>query len=213
MGARCAMSGSAQSVELRQPIRATASYSSGVSGTAILSCLSDPDHKPAAEPVPLELYQQLRGMAHRLMQGETVQHTLQTTALVHEAWIRLMRTDPALVESPRRVLAAAGDAMRNALIDHARGRDRQKRGGDRRRDWVDLRDLPSLLEAHPDQIVALDEAFERLQKEDPLASEVVRLRFHLGMDVESTAQVLDVSSRTVKRRWAFARTWLYHELG
>lgn len=146
------------------------------------------------------------------MRGEAVGHTLQTTALVHEAYVRLVRSDETLAASPARLLAAAGDAMRNALIDHARGRMRLKRGGDRRRELVELSDLPRFLDADPDQIVALEEAVGALFREDDLAARVVQLRFHLGLGVDETAKALGVSSRTVKRRWAFARAWLYRQL-
>ncbi len=162
--------------------------------------------------VPLDLYQQLRGAAHQLMRGEATEHTLQTTALVHEAYLRLIRSDESLAESPARLLAAAGIAMRNALVDHARSRLRVKRGGDRERDLIELSDVPSFLAADPEQIVALEDALDALAIEDELAARVVHLRFHLGLGVEETAQALDISPRTVKRRWAFARTWLFREL-
>lgn len=126
--------------------------------------------------------------------------------------MRLIRSDATLADSPARLLAAAGEAMRNALIDHARGRLRLKRGGDRQRELVELADLPSFLDADPAQIVALEDAMAALAREDELAAQVVELRFHLGLGVEETAKALDTSPRTVKRRWAFARTWLFREL-
>lgn len=168
---------------------------------------------PAGSEVPLDLYERLRDVARKLMRDEAVGHTLQTTALVHEAYVRLIASDPSLTDSPARLLAAAGTAMRNALIDHARGRLRQKRGGDRERQLVELSDVPSFLDADPEQIVALDDAFEALAREDELAARVVNLRFHLGLGVEEVAQALEISPRTVKRRWAFARAWLFRELG
>lgn len=167
---------------------------------------------PDGAEVPLDLYQRLRDVAHRLMRGEAVGHTLQTTALVHEAYMRMVQSDPTLVDAPVRLLAVASTAMRNALADHARGRLRQKRGGDRKRALIELSDLPSFLDADPQQIVALEDALDALEREDELAARVVHLRFHLGLGVEETARALETSPRTVKRRWAFARTWLFREL-
>lgn len=175
-------------------------------------------HTPPPAPrgdrgeIPLDLYRRLRDLAHRLMRGEAVGHTLQTTALVHDAYMNLVASDATLEENPPRLLAAAGTAMRRALIDHARGRNREKRGGVKRRELVELSDLPSLIAAPSDQILELEEALENLAREDAKAAEIVNLRFHLGLDVDSTARVLDMSPRTVKRRWAFARSWLYREL-
>ncbi len=174
----------------------------------------EPTDPPAAAPavLPAELYERLRTAARRLMRGEGADHTLQTTALVHEAWLRLTHSDPELRQEPQRVLAAASEAMRRALIDHARTRGRLKRGGGAKRELFDLEDLPALADAEPEQVLALDDAFERLAAEDPEAAEVVRLRFHLGLGVEETAGALGLSPRTVKRRWAFARSWLFREL-
>ena len=170
------------------------------------------DMSPTEAEVPLDLYRRLRQMAHRLMRGESIDHTLQTTALVHEAYMRLIHSDASLSQSPARLLAASGEAMKNALIDHARSKQRLKRGGDRRREILEFSDLPSVLDAEPEQIVALEDAFDALRREDPLAADVVHLRFHLGLAVEETADALEVSPRTVKRRWAFARAWLFREL-
>lgn len=174
----------------------------------------EPTDPPAAAPavLPAELYERLRTAARRLMRGEGADHTLQTTALVHEAWLRLTHSDPELRQEPQRVLAAASEAMRRALIDHARTRGRLKRGGGAKRELFDLADLPIVADAEPEQVLALDDAFGRLADEDPEAAEVVRLRFHLGLGVEETAAALGLSPRTVKRRWAFARSWLFREL-
>lgn len=170
------------------------------------------DTDVGAAEVPDDLYRRLRGMAHQLMRGEAVGHTLQTTALVHEAYLRLPDVQSALKESPARFLSIAGDAMRHALIDHARARMRVKRGGDRGRALIELADVPSLLSAEPEQIVALEDSLEALAAIDGLAAQVVHLRFHLGLGVAGTASALEVSERTVKRKWAFARAWLFREL-
>ncbi len=158
------------------------------------------------------VYHELLAIARRRMAGERRSHTLQATALVHEVYLRLLGGADATPEWRGRAqfFRAAADAMRNILIDHARARGRQKRGGERQRvplDGVDVADEPNR-----DDIVALDAAICRLQERDARAAEIVRLRYYGGLNVEDTAMVLELSPRTVKREWAFARAWLFSEL-
>jgi RNA polymerase sigma factor (TIGR02999 family) len=160
-----------------------------------------------------ELYAKLRAMARVQMAGERRHHTLQATAVVHEAYLRLQRrlslkgTDRALW------LAAAADEMRRVLVDHARARDAQKRGGGKLHSDVDLGSLAQLVDdSDSTMLVALDEAFSRLKLADARAADVVRLRFYLGFTVDETAEALGLSRRSVLRDWEFARAFLLARL-
>ncbi|MCB9855100.1 MAG: RNA polymerase subunit sigma-70 [Phycisphaerales bacterium] len=153
---------------------------------------------------------ELRQMASAHMRRERSDHTLQTTALINEAYLRLVRQDPADWECRRYFLAAAAQAMRRVLLHHARDRSRQKRGGDWGRvPWGD-----GFLEfAEPSvDLLALEEALERLEQFDPDKVRLVEMRFFAGMTVEEVAAAMHSSTATVKREWAIARAWLYREL-
>ena len=170
---------------------------------------------PAGEkPVPdltAQVYEQLRAIAAARLQGQPAGHTLQATALVHEAYLKLQDHPSILGGERARFFHAAAQAMRQVLIDHARGKGRVKRGGGAaRRELADVAQLAA--EDDVDQILALDEALRRLEQQDPAAAQVVKLRFYAGLSVEETAAVLGVSERTVKRDWQFARAWLYRVL-
>jgi RNA polymerase sigma factor (TIGR02999 family) len=158
------------------------------------------------------VYDQLRAIARRRLAGEAAGHTLQATALVHEAYVKLSGNPSIFQLEKARFMFAAAEAMRRILIDHARTRKRAKRGGPavRRQPLLDVADLAG--DVDPDQTLALDEAIRRLQEQDAQAARVVELRFFAGLSVEETAEVLGVSPRTVKRDWAFARAWLYEAL-
>ena len=152
-------------------------------------------------------------MASRYMTGERAAHTLQSTALVHEAYVRLV--DQRLVDWQNRAqfFGLAAQAMRRILVDHARSRGRAKRGSDPPRvamDTVDPAAPPDAID--PEDAVALDIALNRLEAIDPLQAEVVELRFFGGLSVEEAAEVLSISPSTVKREWALARAWLRREL-
>jgi RNA polymerase sigma factor (TIGR02999 family) len=142
-------------------------------------------------------------------------NTLQPTALVHEAYLRLVgKDDPKLGKSRAHFFAAAAQAMRDILVEQARRKSRQKRGGDRKRvdiDGVDLADVP--LESPAEDILALNEALHRLEQDEPRLAEVVKLRFFAGLTTKETAAALGVSVPTVERDWRFARTLLYTHLG
>jgi RNA polymerase sigma factor (TIGR02999 family) len=161
------------------------------------------------------LYGELRRMAHAQMARERDGHTLQTTALVHEAFVRLSREDPQLASLDRRsFFLAAAQAMRRILVEHARSRGRKKRGGGRgeplRR--INLDAVQWLNDDDADQTLMLDEAVCRLEQESPDEAQVVRLRFYAGLNVDEAAATLGVSSATVERRWRFARAWLWRQL-
>lgn len=163
------------------------------------------------DPALLEtVYNELRGIARRRLAGEQVGHTLQATALVNEAYLK-MSQNPALFELERaRFLIAAAEAMRRVLIDHARTKKREKRGGGAKKAAIDVADLAGDFDA--ETTLALDDALCRLKEMDAQAAAVVSLRFFAGLSVEETAATLDVSERTVKRDWQFARAWLFQQL-
>lgn len=160
------------------------------------------------------VYDQLRAIARRRLAGEKAGHTLQATALVNEAYLKLSQNPSIFGMERSRFLIAAAEAMRRILIDHARTRNREKRGGGpkgaRRDPLADVADLAGAFD--PEQTLALDEAIRRLEELDGQAAHVVKLRFFAGLSVDETAEALGISPRTVKRDWAFARAWLYEAL-
>jgi RNA polymerase sigma factor (TIGR02999 family) len=164
----------------------------------------------ADELLPL-VYEELRALARANKAHEKPRQTLQATALVHQAWMRLAGSADVAWSSRAHFYGAAAEAMRRILIEHARGRGREKRGGAAKRLPLSVVDLAT----DPDsaQILALDEAIGRLERQDARAARIVRLRFYAGLSVDETAAALDVSRRTVLREWSFARAWLYRELG
>jgi RNA polymerase sigma factor (TIGR02999 family) len=192
---------------------------------------SDPPttDRPDGEPLPdpprtgsdtfiRQVYDELREIAHARLRGERAGVTLQSTELVHEAYMRLRVGDGRRWESRGQFFAAAAEAMRRILIDRARARGRQKRGGDAdgrpaRKLSLDLAEVAVLADDEdPDTVLALDRAIERLAEQDARVAEIVRLRFFAGLSVEEVAELLETSTRTVLRDWAFARAWLYGEL-
>lgn len=178
--------------------------------TCLLGQAADGDHSAADRLLPL-VYDQLRAVANQRMAAETASHTLQATALVHEAFLRLIGPRHVPWQSQAHFYAAAAEAMRRILVDHARAKKRMKRGGkDRQRAILNVLDLATT--ENSEEILALDEALRRLEQQEPEAAAVVRLRFFAGLSVDQTAQALDLSPRTVDRRWKFARAWLFREL-
>ncbi len=181
---------------------------SEVSDSPTLSILLD-ETKDSAQRVECLLplvYDQLRAVAQRALAADRPDHTLQATALVHEAYLKLVGEREIPWASRAHFHVAAAEAMRRILLDHARARGRVKRGGGRAR--LTLSDVAELA-TKPEEIVRFDEGFRRLEDESPEAAEIVRLRFFAGLSVEQTAEALGVSTSTVDRRWAFARAWLY----
>ena len=156
------------------------------------------------------VYEQLRRVAHRHLRGERTEHTLGTTALVHEAYLELARLDHVRWPGHAYVLAAASRAMRRILIDYAVARRAQKRGGGVTLQPLD--DAVAMAVARGDELLALDEALGRLAALDERAARVVECRFFGGMSVEETAEALGTSPATVKRDWTTARAWLNREL-
>jgi RNA polymerase sigma factor (TIGR02999 family) len=153
------------------------------------------------------IYDELRRLARAKMAHEQPDHTLQPTALVHEAWINL---GSGKFENRAHFFAAAAEAMRRILVDYARRKQSLKRGGDlQRADWSSL-DLAA--EAPDEQVLAVHDALERLTQRDQLAAELIKLRFFAGLPNVEAAELLGISERTAKRTWAYARAWLFEEL-
>jgi RNA polymerase sigma factor (TIGR02999 family) len=152
------------------------------------------------------VYGQLRRIAQQRMKAEKPGHTLQATALVHEAYLRLVRNKKLKWSSRAQFYVAAAQAMQRILVEHARKKKRLKRGGDRRPVASNVVDLAG--DENLEDVVALHEAIDRLEVEDPRAALVTRLRFYAGLTVEETAKAMEIWERTVMRDWVYARAWL-----
>lgn len=172
----------------------------------------DGEQDTAARNALLHLvYAELRRQAHRHLQKERAGHTLQTTALVHEAYLKLIKQKNVLWESRSQFFAVAATLMRRILIDYAKTRHRSKRGG--ASDDLALENVLSLAVSDTNfDLLELDEALNRLAEKEAHLAKVVELRFFSGLDVPETAEVLGVSESTVKRDWAMAKAWLHREL-
>lgn len=156
------------------------------------------------------VYSELKDLARRQMYGERAEHTLQATALVSEAWLRLRDQVDEARDNPARFYAAAAESMRRILIEHARRRGRRKRGGDFKKlslDLVEFADSAAL-----DDVLAIDGAIEGLETANPRAAALIRLRFFAGLTEVAAANVLEISERTARREWTFARAWLHEAL-
>jgi RNA polymerase sigma factor (TIGR02999 family) len=177
--------------------------------TRILSAIEQGEPHAADQLLPL-VYEELRRLAAQKLAQEAPGQTLQATALVHEAYLRLVDADAARRwDSRGHFFAAAAEAMRRILVDSARRRHAQKRGGD-----LERIDLPELAGVSDDAIdlLALDEALTRLEALHPQKAQVVKLRFFAGFSLEETAQLLGIARATAQRNWAFARAWLFGQL-
>ncbi len=163
----------------------------------------------AADLLP-EVYEELRHLASQMMAHRAPGQTLQATALVHEAFLRLSRVEPQPWQSPAHFYAAAAEAMRRILIDQARRKGSLRRGGGQQR--LNLDDVQLALDTPADHLLAVDEALTKLATEDPVKADLVKLRFFAGLSVAEAGKLLGISERSVKRHWAFARAWLYQEL-
>jgi RNA polymerase sigma factor (TIGR02999 family) len=183
--------------------------------TRILSAIEQGDPHAAEQLLPL-VYDELRKLAAQKLAQEQPGQTLQATALVHEAYLRLVAKGEA--STPRvqhwnsrgHFFAAAAESMRRILLDRARDKGRLKRGGGWRRLRLDQLDLP--VSQPPDDLIALDEALGKLAQEDPLCANLVKLRFFAGLTLAEAADALGIAHRSADRYWAFARSWLYDEL-
>ena len=178
--------------------------------TALLNEAGAGDSRASTDLLPL-VYEQLRALAGRKMGRERPDQTLQATALVHEAYLRLVDTTKVqLWESRWHFFAAAAESMRRILVDSARRRGRVKRGGDHRR--VDLETLDLAVDDPPDELLALDEALAGLAEEHPEKARLVSLRYFGGLSHADAAQAIGVSVSTADRHWVFARAWLYRRM-
>ena len=175
----------------------------------LIESVRNGDAAAAAALTPL-LYNELHRLAMHHMRNERLGHTLQATALVNEAYLKLIDNREANWQNRAHFLAIASQAMRRVLIDHARSKRRVKRGGLQQK--VSLEDVVIAAEEQSYDLVALDSALDRLAKVDARQSRIVELRFFGGLSVEQTAEVLGISPKTVKRDWAVARAWLHREL-
>jgi len=178
--------------------------------TRILDSMGQGDPQAADELLPL-VYEELRKLAAVRMANESAGHTLQPTALVHEAWLRLAGNDAQVPFANRaHFFAAAADAMRRILIERARRKSAEKRGGHWQR--IDLDKVDIAAEADDDTLLLVNEALEKLASEDAKAAEIAKLRFFVGLTLEEAGQVMGVTERTANRYWAFARVWLFDEM-
>lgn len=187
---------------------------SGPEITAILRRASDGDAAAIGELVPL-VYDELRRQARQQMTAERPDHTLQPTALVHDAFLRLFdASQQPDFQSRKHFFAAAANAMRRILIDHARGRSRLKRGGDRiQANWVDVEDHPQALPIRPDELLELDDALRKLEESDTQSAALVELRLYAGLSVTDAAEVMGISRSAAYELWNYATSWFAVELG
>jgi RNA polymerase sigma factor (TIGR02999 family) len=178
--------------------------------TRILSALEQGDPKAAERLLPL-VYEELRRLAAEKMAHEKPGQTLQATALVHEAYLRLVDTEQAQHWNSRgHFYTAAAEAMRRILVEQARRKRRARHGGGRQR--IDLDHACAMSEPSPDDLLALDEALSRLAALAPVRAELVRLRFFGGLTMPEASRTLGISLTTAERHWKFARAWLYAEI-
>jgi RNA polymerase sigma factor (TIGR02999 family) len=178
--------------------------------TTILAALQAGDSQAADKLLPL-VYDELRKLAAQKMAHEAPGDTLQPTALLHEAYLRLVGDDHEKQWDHRgHFFAAAAEAMRRILIENARRRRTQKRGGDFRRHDID--DLPAQTPEADDKLLAVDEALTKFAAQDPLKAELVKLRYFGGFTMEQAADLLNISRATAERYWAYARAWLHQEI-
>ncbi len=178
--------------------------------TRILNAIESGNSQAAEQILPL-VYDELRRLAAQKMREERPGQTLQATALVHEAYLRLVGADNVQRwDSRGHFFAAAAEAMRRILVENAKRKRRQKHGGDRMR--VDLDEGCTMQDSPSDRLLALDDALARLAVEDPKKADLVKLRYFAGMSVVEAAEVLGISRATADRYWTYAKTWLYCEM-
>ena len=177
--------------------------------TRILHSVESGDAKAADRLLPL-VYDELRKLAAHKMVNESSGHTLQPTALVHEAWLRLVGSEQRTWQNRVHFFGAAAEAMRRILIDRARRTRALRHGGGQKR--LDVENVEIASATADDQLLAVNEALDKLAARDKQKAELVKLRYFIGMTIEEAAQILGVSEPTAKRYWAYARAWLYHEI-
>ncbi len=177
--------------------------------TRILNAIERGDAKATDELLPL-VYEELRLLAAQKLSHEPAGQTLQATALVHEAYLRLMGDEPQSWENRGHFFAAAAEAMRRILVENARRKRRVKHGGQHLR--IDLDEADPSIEASSDDLLALDEALTKLAGMDRVKSDLIQLRYFAGLSLEQAAALLGISEPTAKRYWRYARAWLFREM-
>ena len=177
--------------------------------TQVLNAIEQGDPKAADKLLPL-VYEELRKLAASKMAREAPGQTLQPTALVHEAWLRLAGDEPSRWDSRAHFFGAAAEAMRRILIDRARRKQAMRHGAGQQR--VDIEEIEIAAPADDGQLLAINEALDKLTAQDKPKAELVKLRFFAGMSIEEAAAVLGISEATAKRWWAYARAWLFAEM-
>ena len=180
--------------------------------TRVLEQLNSGDATQASQLLSL-LYDELRQLAASKLKSERPDHTLQATALVHEAWMRIVGDKDQAEHnwnSRGHFFGAAAEAMRRILVDHARASQAEKRGGNHNRIELETWNHPAA--AQPEKLLDLDEALKKLSKEDPVKAELVKLRFFAGLTIHEAAQALEISTASADRYWAYARAWLHVEI-
>ena len=177
--------------------------------TRILESIEHGDPKAADELLPL-VYGELRKLAASRMANEVPNQTLQPTALVHEAWLRLVGNDNPQFANRAHFFAAAAEAMRRILIDKARRKKAIRHGGDQQR--VDLENVDVAVPGDDEELLAVNEALDKLAAQNKVEAELVKLRYFVGMTLEEAAEVLGISARTADNYWSHARAWLFREI-
>jgi RNA polymerase sigma factor (TIGR02999 family) len=177
--------------------------------TQFLNASRDGDARAANELLSV-VYEELRRLAAAKMASEAPGQTLQATALVHEAWLRLTSDEKRQWNDRTHFFAAAAEAMRRILVDNARRKRAERHGGGQQR--VEMPELASAVMETDDKVLAVNEALEKFTLLDPQKAELVKLRYFVGMTLEQAAEALGISERTAKRYWAFARAWLHEEI-
>ena len=177
--------------------------------TRVIEAIQHGDLKAAEELLPM-VYEELRKLAASKMANEAAGNTLQPTALVHEAWLRLIGNDNPKFAGRAHFFAAAAEAMRRILIDRARRKCALRHGAGQVR--VDIQQIDLASPRADDQLLAVNEALDKLAAQDSTEAELVKLRYFVGLTTEEAASLLDISPRTARNYWAHARTWLYHEI-
>jgi RNA polymerase sigma factor (TIGR02999 family) len=179
--------------------------------TRLLQAIDQGDLRASAELLPL-VYDELRRLARQKLASEKPGQTLDATALVHEAYLRLVDGEaPQQWNSRGHFFMAAAESMRRILIDSARRKRQVGRGGDRQR--ISLDEAEVAAESPSDDVLALDESLARLEEVDPVAAKLVKLRYFAGLTMPQAAEALDMPLRTAERNWTYARTWLHRDMG
>lgn len=177
--------------------------------TLLLDSAARGDTRAAEDLLPI-VYSELRRLAAHKMAGESAGHTLQATALVHEAWLRLVGSRQQQWQNRSHFFAAAAESMRRILVEHARRKQSLKRGAGAGHDELD--ESAIILTAPPDELLAVHDALDQLAKEDAAAAELVKLRYFIGMTMEEAASAMGLAKRTAENLWTYARVWLHREI-